>query len=257
MNLASGNRLNVVFSKLLQSLTTISRAALLRLGKKPKNLKLPKLPTRWALGYLIGLIPIIRAAILYETNPDQFWLEVPFLVSSITAIFAGISALLALRSLRMTETALELTTITMRPFLTLQPGDASLKQEEHIATLEFHVRNTGPVPADLATVEIAFFDDAEAIKDDNESKHYPKARRQAEVMVIFPGDVYNLTQDFDLRRDIDKKLLRNIMSGKVKSRFRVTYRAQNIEYTTVQTEKLEREEGGGIKRVPIQPQKWT
>lgn len=239
------------------SYNTAMKFRKLKLPKKPKKLKLAKLPTRWVLGYLIALVPVIRLARLYDTNPAQFWLEAPFLVSSIMAIFAGISALLASRSLKMTEKALELTTITMRPFLTLQPGDASLNQSEHIATLEFHVKNTGPVPANLVTAETAFFDDAEVIKDDNESKHYPKDRQQPQGIVIFPDATYNIIQRFDLRRDIDKKLLANIMNGKVKARFRVTYRAQSMEYVTVQTEKLEKEEAGGIARVPIQPQRWT
>jgi hypothetical protein len=233
---------------------------MLKLRKKPKKLKLPKLPklpTRWVLGYLVALVAFILLGILYITNRDQFWLEAPFLISCIATIFAGVSALLALRSLEMTKKALELTTITMRPFLTVQPGDVSLKQREHIATLEFHVKNTGPVPANLVTAEITFFDDAEVIEDDNESKHYPKDRQQPKGIVIFPDAVYNLIQRFDLHRGIDKKLFDNIMNSKVKSRFRVTYSAQSVEYVTVQTEKLEKEEAEAIARVPIQPQKWT
>lgn len=257
MNLAFGNRLNVVFSKLLQSLSTISGAPLLKLRKKPKKLRLPKLPTGWVLGYLVALVPVIRAARLYETNPDQFWLEVPFLVSSITAIFAGISVLLALRSFEMTKKALDLTTITVRPFLSCQPGEVSLEQREYIVTLEFHVKNTGPVPANLVTAEAAFFDDAEVIKYNNESKHYPKERQQPKDTVIFPDAVYNLVQEFDLRRAIDKKLYDNILDGNVKVRFRVTYSAQRREYVTVQTEKLQKAERGLINRVPIQPQKGT
>ena len=173
------------------------------------------------------------------------------------AILAGISAWLALRSLKMTEKALELTRITMRPFLALQPGEVSPKQRQQITTLEFHVKNTGPVPANLVIAEIAFFDDAEVIEDDNKSKHYPKERQQRKDIVIFPGAVYNLEETFDLRRDIDKRLLDNIVKGKVKLCFRVTYRAQSMEYVTVQTEKLEKEEAGAITRVPIQPQRWT
>jgi hypothetical protein len=224
---------------------------------KFRKLKLPKLPIRWVLGYLIALVPVIRLAILYDTNPAQFWLEAPFLVSSIAAILAGISALLALRALKMTEKALELTRSTTRPFLALQPGDSSLNRSEHIVTLEFRVENTGPVPANLVTAGIAFFDDAEVIKDDNESKQYPKERQQPKVVVIFPNATYTLEQTLDLRRGIDKKLLENIKNGKVKLRFRTTYRAQSIEYVTVQTEKLEKEEAGRIRRVPIQPQRWT
>lgn len=257
MNLAFGNKLNVVFSKLLQSLSTISRAALLKLRKKPKKpkkLKLPKLPKRWVVGYLylIGLVPVMRAAILYETNPEQFWIEVPFLVSSIAAIFAGISALLALRSL-------ELTRVTIRPFLSWQPGEMSFEQitSRGIVALEFHVKNTGPVPAKLVTAESAFFDAAEVIEDDNESKHYPKEHEQPKNTLIFPDAVYNVVQYFDLRRAIDKKLYENIVDGKVAVRFRMTYSAQGREYVTVQTEKLGKAVRGLMNRVPIQPQNWT
>jgi hypothetical protein len=257
VNFAFGDRLNVVFSELLQFLSTISRAVLLKLRKKPEKQKLPKLPTKWALGYLVALVLVIRLAQLYVTNLDQFWLEAPFLVSSIAATFAGISALLALRSLKVTEKAMELTRITTRPFLSWQPGDVSFEQREHIATLEFHVKNTGPVPANLVTAETAFFDDAEVIKDDNESKNYPKERQQPTDTVIFPDGIYNIIQKFDLRRDIDKRLFDNIVYGKVGVRFRVTYSAQGMEYVTVQTEKLEKAERGLINRVPIQPQRWT
>jgi hypothetical protein len=170
---------------------------------------------------------------------------------------AGISALLVLRSLKVTEKALELTRITTRPFLSCQPGNVSFERREHMATLEFHVKNTGPVPANLVTAETAFFDDAEVIKDDSESKRYPKERQQPKDTVIFPGAVYNLVQKFDLRRDIDKELFDNIVCGTVKVRFRVTYSAQSMEYVTVQTEKLEKAERGLINRVPIQPQRWT
>jgi len=253
VNLAFGNRLNAVFSKLLQPLSTISRAELLKLRKKRKKrkkLKLPELVTRWVLGYLVALVFVIRAAILYINNRDQFWLEVPFLVSSIAAVFAGISALLALRSLEMTR-------ITMRPFLALEPGDVSLKKEDSIVTLEFHLKNTGPVPANLVTAELTFFDDAEVVEDDNESKHYRKDRQESKGVIIFPDAVYNATKRFDLSHDIDKKLFDNTMSGKVKFHFRVTYRAQSMEYVTVQTEKLEKVDSGMLRRIPIQPQRWT
>lgn len=141
--------------------------------------------------------------------------------------------------------------------MSCQPGNVSFERREHMATLEFHVKNTGPVPANLVTAETAFFDDAEVIKDDSESKRYPKERQQPKDTVIFPGAVYNLVQKFDLRRDIDKELFDNIVCGTVKVRFRVTYSAQSMEYVTVQTEKLEKAERGLINRVPIQPQRWT
>ena len=225
----------------------------------PKRLKLSEFPARWRLSYLylIALAPTMRLVELYATNPAQFWLEAPFLVSSIMAIFAGISALLALRSLRMTGKALELTRIAMRPFLMLQPGRAFLDQRGHIATLELYVKNTGVVPANVVKAETVFFDDAEVIKEDNESKQYPKERQQPRGIVIFPGAIYDVIETFDLHREIDKRLLANIVNGKVKLRFRVTYTAQSMEYVTVQTEKLKKADAGGITRVPVQPQRWT
>jgi hypothetical protein len=214
----------------------------LALLKKPK--KLPKLSKRLVLGYLVLAVIIIILATLYIIKPDQFRLEASFIISGCAAIFAGISALLASRSF-------ELTRGTMRPFLTVQPGDESFNQREHIATLEFHVKNTGPVPANLVTAEIAFFDDSEVIEDDNESKHYPKEPEQPKNTLIFPDAVYNLVQYFDLRRAIDKKLYENIADGKVTVRFRVMYSAQGSEYVTVQTEKLGKGERGLINRAPI------
>lgn len=212
--------------------------------------KLPKRPKRLVIGYLVLAVIIIILATLYIIKPDQFRLEAPFLISGSAAILAGISALLASQSL-------ELTRMTTRPFLAVQPGDVSFNQREHITILEFHVKNTGPVPANLVTAEIAFFDDAEVVKDDNESKHYPKERQQPKNTLIFPDAVYNLVQYFDLRRAIDKKLHENMVDGKVTVRFRMTYSAQGREYVTVQTEKLGKAERGLINRAPIPPQTWT
>ena len=252
MNLAFGNRLNVVLSKLPQSLSTVSRAALLKLRKKPKKLKLPKLSTRLVLGYIGVLGFVILFAIVYFTKPNQFWPDAPFYISSFAVIFAGISALLALRSLEMTR-------ITIRPFLSWQPGEMSFEQKTSggIVALEFHLKNTGPVPAKLVTAVSAFFDAAEVIEDDNESKHYPKEREQPKNTLIFPDAVYNVVQYFDLRRAIDKKLYEDMADGKVMVRFRMTYSAQGREYVTVQTEKLGKAEQGLITRFPIQPQRWT
>lgn len=143
--------------------------------------------------------------------------------------------------------------------MAVEPGIAniSLNQGEHIATLEFHVKNTGPVPANLVTVEIAFFDDAEVIEDDNKSKHYPQECQQPQETVIFPGAVHILGKTFDFRPDTGKRLLDNLVSGNIKLRFRMTYRAQSMEYVTVQTEKLEKIDARTFRRMPIQPQRWT
>jgi len=257
VNLAFRNRLNVVFSKLLQSLSTIVQAALFRL---PKKLKLPKLSIRTFFLCLVLLLIVMLFIVSmrhYVTAPDQFQLEIPFYISCIATICAFTAVLLAQWSLEATEKALELTRITTRPFLSCQPGDVSFEQREHMAILEFHVKNMGSVPANLVAAETAFFDDDEVIKYDNGSRHYPKERQQPKDTVIFPGAVYNLVQKFDLRHNIDKKLFDNIVNGTVKVRFRMTYSAQSMEYITVQTEKLEKAERGLINRVPIQPQKWT
>lgn len=249
MNLAFGNKLNAVFSKLLQFLSTISRAALLKLTKKPK---LPKPSTRLVLGYLVVLVLVILLAIFYITNPDEFWPNAPFYISCFAIIFTGIAALVALHSL-------ELTRNTIRPFLSWQPGEMSFEQikSRGIVALEFHVKNTGPVPAKIVTTEIAFFDAAEVIEDDNESKHYPKERGQPKNTLIFPETVYNVVQYFDLRRAIDKRLYENMLGGNVAVRFRIVYSAQGRKYVTVQTEKLGKAERGLMNREPIQPQKWT
>lgn len=246
--MAFRNRLNVGFSKLLQSLNNISRAVLLKLTKKPK---LPKPSTRSVLG-LVVLVLVILFAIFYITNPNQFWLNAPFYISCFAVIFAGISVLVALH-------ALELTRNTIRPFLSWQPGEMSFEQITSRGTvaLGFHVKNTGPVPAKLVSAEAAFFDAAEVIEDDNESKHYPKEREQPKNTLIFPDTVYNVVQYFDLSRAIDKKLYENMVAGKVAVRFRMEYSAQSREYVTVQTEKLGKAERGLMNRVPIQPQKWT
>lgn len=257
MNLAFGNRLSVVFSKLLQSLSTISQAALLKL---PRKLKLARLSIRTVFICLILFLTVLLFILsmrLYSTNPDQFRLKIPFFISCIATICAFTSVLLAGWSLEATEKALELTRITMRPFLELEPGSASLSTRQHIATLEVKMKNTGSVPANIITSEIAFFDDAEVIEDDNEGKHYPKERQQSQSTLVFPGAVYNLRTSFGISRPVGKRLLDNMVNGKVKLRFCVKYSAQNMEYGTIQAENLEKLEGGLLNRVPIPPQKWT
>ena len=231
-----------------------------KLLKLPKKLKLTKLSIRLfllSLIFLVIVLAFILSVRIYITDPDRFRLEIPLFISCIATICAVVSVVLALRSLEATGKALQLTRITLRPFLTVQPGNESINQREHMVNLEFHMKNTGPVPANIVTAQIAFFDDAEVVEDDNESKHYPQDRQPPQGIVIFPDAVNPLIQNFDLRRAIDKKLFDNIVHGKVKLRFRLTYSAQSIEYVTVQTEKLGKAEQGLITRFPIQPQRWT
>lgn len=206
---------------------------------------------------LVALVFVIRFAYIIITDRSQFWVEAPLLVSSIAAIIASICAWLASRSLKMTEEALELTRITMRPFLALQAGDMSAKQIKEKVILEFHVKNTGSVPANVFTMGMRFFDDAELIEEDNTSKYYPERKEEPKDVVIFPGASYNLERWFDLSHSVGKKLYEDIVSGKVKLRFRATYGAQGIEYLTVQTEKLSKAVAGQMTRLPIQPQRWT
>jgi archaellum component FlaG (FlaF/FlaG flagellin family) len=194
---------------------------------------------------------------LYITKPDQFQLEVPFLISCIATICAAASVMLAVWSLRVTEKALELTRITVRPYLAVQPGEISSQRIQNVETFVFRVKNTGPVPANLITAEVAVFNDAEVIEEDNQSTYYPAMHRQPKGVVVFPSDVYNLEKRIDLSLSGGKRLLGDIMNGKVKLRFRVTYMAQGKEYITVQTEKLEKAVAGAVRRVPIQPHKWT
>lgn len=123
--------------------------------------------------------------------------------------------------------------------------------------LEFHVKNTGPVPANVFSMEMTFFDDDELIEEDNTSKYYPAKFKVSRDVVIFPGDRYNLEQWFDLSNSNGKKLYEGIINGKVKLRFSTKYEAQGIEYLTVQTEKVLKEVRGQMTRLPIQPQIWT
>lgn len=206
---------------------------------------------------VVVILLIIALVILAITN--RLHLIASLIISCIAASCAIISAALASQSLKKTEEALELTRITMRPYLAVQPGDVGmpLNQKEHIMTFEFHVKNTGPVPANLVTAEMALFDASEVIEDDNESKFYEKDYQHPPDVVVFPDAVYNLRTIVQFRPDIGKGLLDNKANTKVSLRFRITYSAQGIEYITIQTEKLERIDARTLRRVPIQPQKWT
>lgn len=227
-----------------------------KLPKKPKLAKLrkveiPKLPTRWVLVFMIALIPVIRLVQLSAIDIEKFRVEAPFLVSIIVIFIACISVWVAVQSFKLTRNV-------MRPFLALQAGEVSSKEVQQKVIFEFHVKNTGSVPANVVTIEMRFFDDAEVIEEDNISKHYYKGRQETpEGVVIFPGAVYNYEQWINRSNSIGKKLLEGIMNGEVKLCFRVKYRAQGMDYITVQTEKLLKAEGGVMTRLPIQPQRWT
>ncbi len=223
-------------------------------------MKLPKLSVRLALNYSVVIIIVILLIILlriYIVEPGQFRWEVPIIISCIAAICAAISIVLASRSLKTTENALELTRITVRPFLALQAGEVPRKQIKERVILEFHVKNTGIVPANVLTMEMTFFDDAELIEEDNASEYYQARKEERRDVVIFPGASYNLEQWFDLSHSNGKKQYEGILNGKVKLRFRTTYEAKGIEYITVQTEKVLKEGAGQMTRLPVQPQIWT
>ena len=226
-----------------------------KLTKKPKfaklrKVKLPKLATRWVLVYLIALIPVIRLVQLGASDIEKFWVEAPFLISSIVVILACISVWVTVQSLKLTQNV-------MRPFLALQAGQVPSKKIQQTVIFEYHVGNTGSVPANVVTMEMEFFDDAEVIEEDNTSKHYPGEQWTPVGVVIFPGAVCNFNVVIDLSKSGGKKLLDGMMNGKVKLRFRVKYRAQGMEYLTVQTEKLSKAAEGVGGRLPIQPQRWT
>lgn len=223
-------------------------------------MKLPKLSVRLALNYSVVIIIVILLIIslrLYIIEPGQFRLEVPFIISCIATICAATSIVVASRSLKATENALELTRITVRPFLALEASEVPREQIQEKVILEFHVKNTGQIPANIFTMGMTFFDDDELIEEDNASKYYPARNEKRRDVVIFPGASYNLEQWFDLSDSDGKKLYEGILNGKVKLRFRTTYEAQGIEYLTVQTEKVLKEVVGQMTRLPIQPQIWT
>lgn len=217
---------------------------------KIRKVKLPKLVTRWVMVYLIALIPVIRLVQLGASDIEKFSIEAPFLMSSIVVIIACISVWVAVKSLKLTQNV-------MRPFLALQAGTVNPKIIEERMIFEYHVKNTGSVPANVVTVDMQYFDDAEVIEEDNKSKHYEGESRTPEGVVIFPGSVYDVVMEIDLSKSGSRKLIDEMMNGTVKLRFGVKYRAQGMEYLTVQTEKLLKAEEGVGGRLPIQPQRWT
>lgn len=217
---------------------------------KLRKVKVPKLAKRWVLVFLIALIPVIRLVQIGASDIEKFSVEAPFLMSSIVVIVACISIWVAVQSLKLTQNV-------MRPFLALQAGTVPSKIIEQTVIFEYHVKNTGSVPANVVSVDMQYFDDAEVIEEDNTSKHYEGESKTPEGVVIFPGAVYNFELSIDLSKSGGKKLLDGMMNGKVKLRFGVKYRAQGLEYLTIQTEELLKAEEGEGGRRPIQPQRWT
>ncbi len=223
--------------------------------------RIPKISKRLVIVGLVAIVVVVLLIIsvsFYITNPEQFGLEVPFLISCVATVCAATAVVIAIWSLDAMQKSLELTRVTVRPFLTYEAGKASvMRKEKNVLTLKVNLKNTGMVPANVVIAEMAFFDDTEVVEEDNRSKIYPKEEQEVIDALIFPGDAYEVRQDFDLSRDVDKKLYEDMVNGKLKVRFRVMYRAQGREYSTVQTQKLQKAGIGVLGRVPIEPQKWT
>jgi len=109
----------------------------------------------WVLTYYIfpfglvglGVIMLIRLAIVYEADRPEFWQMAGLLIGSFAVIFAGIAAGLASRSL-------ELTRNTVRPFLTTvnEPDEPMVIGEKDNPRVILHIKNTGNLPADKISV---------------------------------------------------------------------------------------------------------
>lgn len=199
------------------------------------------------LGLGIAILWYLTA--IYQRDPSEFWPHASLVIASIAAIFAGISALIANRSL-------ELTRNSIRPFL-YTAGSINIKRVGKYITLTFNIHNSGSLPGEDVHVDIDFFDEDEEVTKENLSNRYTPPTRELEFPLLFPNSVYYENYVLDLEQKDDLALWNNIEKGKTKCRVRIMYKSPGRKHITIQTKKLaKREWEATLVTTPILPQKW-
>ena len=104
------------------------------------------------LVFLATILFFVRLVPLYTSDPTQFWAEAPFTVGVVAAILAGITAAIALGSLRITRAS-------QRPFLTTveEPEEPVVIGEATNPRIILHIKNTGNLPADRISILCVLF----------------------------------------------------------------------------------------------------
>lgn len=172
---------------------------------------------------------------LYREDPATFWNQALLLIAGAAALFAGVSAIAACRSL-------ELTRDTMRAWVfvqgTIHLGNASaLQMRKGISTLELDLRNTGTAPAEVLEVKVQPFKKDEQINLENTSAKYQIQHIPHEVFLVFPGSSWHPMLNLDMGKTQDRRLLQDLVQGLIKLRLttRYKYEPSQTEHRTVQT----------------------
>jgi hypothetical protein len=198
----------------------------------------------------IILIILVVGFAVYLGIVTELAIAFAFLSIAIATFFAS-------RSLKLTNESLKLTRNTVRPFLSVQTGTARIQITSVAVTLNFEVKNTGVIPGELVSIDIAFFDSDEVVTRDNSSSRYPVLADVPAQPVVFPGAAYILKHTINISIDIGKQMWEETKNGNTKIRHRIKYKDVNNEYLTIQTEQLRRVSKNLLGRRPISPQYWT
>jgi len=116
---------------------------------------------------------------IYLNDPTKFWSQAFLIIASIAAVFAGISALIANRSL-------ELTRNTQRPFLNVLGPVKYLTYLKNIRWIKFLICNEGVFPAEQVSVRCDVF------KNEDNAKNLSLELKKEIPSIFFPDEKLEL-----------------------------------------------------------------
>ena len=189
------------------------------------------------------------------------WAVVLGIYTEIAISFAwlsiAIAVFFAIRSLNIANDSLKLTLNTVRPFMSVQPGNLTAIITPKAVTLSFEIKNAGVLPGELVHMDIAFFGNDEIITNDNISKEFPIKSGVLSQPILFPNSTYHINYTIDISADIGKRIWETMKNGKVKIRHCIKYKGINTEYITIQSEQLDKKGKDTLRRNQISPYYWT
>jgi len=210
----------------------------MRLGKSKQRqfwkrhwevIKVPQNAIALVLGAAI-LVGLIR---LYEGALAAFWQYAAIIIATASAIFAGISAIIASESLNLTRAAVT-PLVCFRGTIDLGNMSPSEK-EEGIQNLDFPITNTGTTRADVFEVRIEPFREDEQVELDNSSKKYETVTIPPETFLLFPNQTYHAIIGLHPEKENEMRLFRDLLDGIIKLRVTISYEGLGREYKTIQT----------------------
>lgn len=153
----------------------------------------------------LGIAVLWYLVKIYQSDPATFWPRASLIIVSIAAIFAGISARLASRSLEKTGESLKLTRATTRPFLNVSKPKSIVTQ----SSMKLVISNTGSLPADKVEILCTL-----CTMENEDIKEYKLTPWKEEApSIYFPGDEVGPTylwspKEYDFVDDETRKKMR-------------------------------------------------